>query len=285
MPENSSPDPGKSLTQRIHSAFSDLPEGERRVADLVLDRPGELAVWTASELAARSGVSNATVSRLFRRLGYDNYDAARQAARRLRERGSPLYLARSNGHGGALAGVLAEEVALVEATLSRLNPVTLREIADSVARAPRVHIAGFRNSHFLADYMTAALSNFRPGIVRMVRPGQTMAESIAAIGGNDLVIIIALRRRPANFRRLVQAISDRGAKVVLLADGSIRESPAYCTWTLSCLVETPQPTDSYLGAMSVLRLLSLEVMTVLGKQALTYLKTVEDLHDRLSELD
>ena len=247
MPKNSSPGADRSLTQRVHAAFAELPDGERRVANLVLDSPGDLAVWTASELATRSGVSNATVSRLFRRLGYGNYDEARLAARRLRERGSPLYLARTDGQGGALSGIVAEEVELLETTLSRLNPVTLREIAEAMARAPRVHLAGFRNSHFLADYMTAALSNFRPGVVRMVRPGQTLAESIAAVGSGDVVLIIGLRRRPAGFGRLVRAVTGTGARVVLLADGSIRETPALCTWTLSCLVETPQATDSYLA--------------------------------------
>ena len=45
-----------------------------------LDRPGELAAWNASELAEHAEVSNATVSRLVRRLGYGSYDEARRAA-------------------------------------------------------------------------------------------------------------------------------------------------------------------------------------------------------------
>ena len=55
--------------QRIHRAWEALPDGERRVAEHVLDSPGELALWPANELAARAGVSGATVSRFFRRLG------------------------------------------------------------------------------------------------------------------------------------------------------------------------------------------------------------------------
>ena len=61
MPGNEAASSPDALYQRIHAAYASLPAGERRVADLVLEAPGDLAVWTASELARRAGVSNATI--------------------------------------------------------------------------------------------------------------------------------------------------------------------------------------------------------------------------------
>ena len=68
-----------SLLSRVRDQLHDLPPTERRLADLVLDFPGELASYTASELAALANVSNATVSRFIRRLGYENYDELKSA--------------------------------------------------------------------------------------------------------------------------------------------------------------------------------------------------------------
>ena len=82
-----------SLLGRVRDQLHELPPTERRLADLILDFPGELASYSASELAALANVSNATVSRFIRRLGYDNYDEARRQAREEKRSGSPLFLA------------------------------------------------------------------------------------------------------------------------------------------------------------------------------------------------
>ena len=286
MPKNDAATPARSVTMRIHEAYSGLSEGERQIADVVLEAPAELAVVNAGELARRAGVSNSTVSRFFRRLDYRSFEEARQDARALRATGSPLYTGRSGSSGrDPISRLLAEDCALIEATLSRANPLTLREIARAAARAPRVRTVGFRNSRFLAEYLTAQLTQMCPGVAPLHLPGQTQAEGIAALGPEDLVVVVGLRRRPNGFARLVEAIAAQEARVLLLADQTVREAPAHATWTLDCVVETPHFADSYVGAMSLLRLLVLEVRRALGERGNAHLARVEALRDRLDELE
>ncbi|WP_245848215.1 MurR/RpiR family transcriptional regulator [Actibacterium ureilyticum] len=274
------------MTRRIHKAYAGLSDGERRVADAILDSPAELAVFAASELAEQAGVSNATVSRFFRRLGYANFDEARQEARRMRATGSPLY----TGAGGAdradpISVLAAQEAQSIDATLSRLNPLALREIGAAIAKAPRIRTLGFRNSHFLAQYITAQLAQMRAGVAPMLLPGQTRAEGVSALEPGDLAIIVGLRRRPRDFVQTVDAVAAQGAQIVLLADQTIRAAPARATWTLDCVVDTPQFADSYAGAMSVLRLLTIEAHRALGDRGQKYLERVENLRDAMDELE
>lgn len=49
--------------------MNELPATERRLAEFVLDFPGDLASYTGAELAELASVSKATVSRFVRRLG------------------------------------------------------------------------------------------------------------------------------------------------------------------------------------------------------------------------
>lgn len=276
----------QTLAKRIHEAFSGLPDGERRIAETVLHDPAELAVATASELAQQAGVSNATVSRFFRRLGYSNFEAARQEARRMRATGSPLYTGRKAQQAAdPISDLVAQEAALIEATLSRLNPLTLREIGEAIASAARIRTLGYRNSHFLSQYITAQLAQMRPGVSPLLLPGQTRAEGIAALEEGDLAIIVGLRRRPRDFTETVEAIAARGVKIVLLADQTVREAPAMATWTLDCVVDTPQFADSYVGAMSVLRLMTIEASRALGDRGQKHLERVEDLRGEMDELE
>lgn len=70
---------------RIRAQLPDLHRAEYKLGCFLLDFPGDLASYDAQELARLCGVSKATVSRFVRRLGFENYDAARRAAREERQ--------------------------------------------------------------------------------------------------------------------------------------------------------------------------------------------------------
>ncbi|MCA0044875.1 MurR/RpiR family transcriptional regulator [Celeribacter litoreus] len=285
MPKKEAETAPMSISKRVHEAYGGLSEGEKRIADSLLHNPSELAVFTATELAGEAGVSNATVSRFFRRLGYDSFEQARQEARKFRAAGSPLFTGGMTPASEQISEVLQSEINVLEGTLTRLNPMTLREIVQAIATAKRVRTLGYRNSHFLAQYFTAQLAQIRRAVSPMLLPGQTHAEGISLLGADDLAIVIGLRRRPANFNRVVEEIAGTGARILLIADQTVREAPAFATWTIECQVETSQFADAYSGALAVLRLLSVEARLALGTAGQTYLEEVEERRDRLQELE
>ena len=59
----------KQIDERLRSHYAALTPQEQRVADFIFDHPDHLMSHNSAELARLSGVSKATVSRLFRRLG------------------------------------------------------------------------------------------------------------------------------------------------------------------------------------------------------------------------
>src|SRR4051794_22512090 len=81
-----------SFVGRIRHVLDALPATERRLAGVSLDFPGELASYSASELAKLANVSNATVSRFIKRLGYSSFEDARHHVRAEKRTGSPLLL-------------------------------------------------------------------------------------------------------------------------------------------------------------------------------------------------
>ena len=66
----------RSFLFRVREALEDLHPAERRLGGFVCDFPGELASYSASELATLAQVSNATVSRFVKRLGYEKIGRA-----------------------------------------------------------------------------------------------------------------------------------------------------------------------------------------------------------------
>lgn len=289
MPEAEKTRKKKTIIQRIHAKIADMPEGEKRAASLILDNPGELSVWSATELATLANVSNATVSRLFKRLNYGTFEEARREARELRSQGSPLYWFKRSGtaapHGDEPSVRLQNEMQRIEAALAALPGDRCDRIARRLASAERIRLFGFRNSHFLASYFAASLAQFRPGVAKLMPQGQTAAEGLTELGDKDLVFIVGFRRRPANFSRMVASSVSTGAGVILLTDPSISVIPAGVEHTIICPVESSQPLDAYGGALVILRSLALKTAAALDGKGRRYLEKLEALRSTLGELE
>ncbi|MFZ9199808.1 MAG: MurR/RpiR family transcriptional regulator, partial [Paracoccaceae bacterium] len=70
------------LTEAISAALPSMTKLESRIASYILARPQMLLVETSAEIARTLGVSPMTVTRFYRKLGFDGAIAVRAAARR-----------------------------------------------------------------------------------------------------------------------------------------------------------------------------------------------------------
>jgi DNA-binding MurR/RpiR family transcriptional regulator len=280
-----------TLTERINAAYGGLTESERKIVDVLRAAPSEIAVMTGLELSQRAGVSTASVSRLFRRLGYESHDAARQAARNLRASGSILHLMEAGGTRpepeNLLHAHMVEEARAMESTLSALSVETVEAIAAALCDARTVWCVGFRNSHVLAEYAATILSAVRPDVFVLAHGGRSLAERLAGIQPGDVAVIFGMRRRLATFAPLCKAIIATGARTALVSDHSLRPLSKHHrpTWSLTCTIETAQPIDSFAGAFSITRLLALETLRQRGEASRALLERIEGLHRALGELE
>ncbi|MBK0325950.1 MurR/RpiR family transcriptional regulator [Rhodobacteraceae bacterium F11138] len=283
--------PQGSIVTAIHKVYDKFSAQEKQVADLVLESPGELSVYAASELARLAGVSNATITRFVRRAGFGNYEEMRIAARDARNWGAPLFQSAAAPHQGEvendtfLSRFAEAEVRNLTEALNGLKPDEMNEITDALVGARNLVFMGFRNSYFLASYARTQFLHFR-GATRIVPgPGETVAERTSDLGSEDVIVIIGLRRIVGLLKQYMKLMHDREVPILLVTDSSARVIPAYARWIITCPVETPHIFDSYSGVQAVLRLLAYESYRKLGKASRTYMERMEALHSELGEFE
>jgi len=85
------------LTLAIQEHFEQLSPSERKLAKLLLDRADDMLTFSATELAAMADVSKATAARLFRSLGYADFNEVRLQAREERNLAPPFQAPRPAG--------------------------------------------------------------------------------------------------------------------------------------------------------------------------------------------
>lgn len=282
------------LEARIRAHYAALPPAEKRLGDLLLSFPGDIATYSAGELADAAGTSRAAASRFFQRLGYKDFNEARQQARDAKRWGSPVYLSSGTspgaqtGHGmpsQPIADHLAQESDNLTRTLEAIRPDRLRDAVDAIAHARQVHVAGFRNSHMLASYLQRQLTIVRPDVALLPKSGQTLAEDLVDIGENDVLIMVGMRRRVSVVSRILEIAHQQGACTLLLTDPSAAEPSLHASWTLTCQVRSSSLFDSYSATMSMINLLCTSLFHHELHQGQERLKRIETLHDELDELD
>jgi DNA-binding MurR/RpiR family transcriptional regulator len=262
---------------RIGRSGASLTKAERRVAEVVLERPQLVAFGTVAELAAAAGAGAATVVRLASKLGYDGFTALqasvqhdlanqlRPAAERIRE---PVGFDLVGRH-------LQLEQANLQSTLRPIDAALLddvvRHLADPTAR---VYVLSGDASRGVAQQLVVDLLSLR--------------DDVQVLDGND----IAVRRQIALLRPTDVLVVDAAAEAaaagvwtVAVTDSLLSPLSAGAQRTFVVAAAGAGPFDSHVGTLSVFNLLVTGVadqLRAVATERLDRLETVwqQSLTDR-----
>jgi DNA-binding MurR/RpiR family transcriptional regulator len=276
--------PAASFLARVREAFASLHPTEKKLAEFVLDFPGELASYSASELARLSGVSNATVTRFIRRLGYTNFEAARRNVREEKQAGSPLFLAgrAPDADDASLDAQVVQGQENLRRTFSRIRANDVQTIARALLDARKVWVTGFRSSQSLATYLQWQIFQVKEDIQVFPSPGGTFGESLGSMTAQDLVVVFGLRRRPARLRTIMNQLVKTGAKVLFISDENLARNTSV-TWHLHCACAAPGPLDNHVAVIALCHLLANSVIELSDHAGRERLAAIEARHDALGE--
>lgn len=273
----------KSFLARVQGALGDMHPQERRLADLVLNFPGRLAGYTASEIAQLADVSNATVSRFFRKIGYQSFEEARQAVRYEQDSGS-AFLRLETASGllpETVASYLEQSQENLRLTLGEIDLADLDALAKSVAQAPRVWILGFRSGQPFARYLGWQVSQISLNVTVLPRDGETLAESLSLIGSQDCVILFALRRVPAITNRIQAALARRDIKVAIIGDAA---DVSAGDMRFHCITAASGPLFNHVSVMAMCNLLAARVIELADVDSRAHMRDIEAWHTELDQL-
>ncbi|MEO0383544.1 MAG: MurR/RpiR family transcriptional regulator [Pseudomonadota bacterium] len=274
----------RSFLARIQAASDRLHPSERQLADAILNFPGQIASYSATELAGIAKVSNATVTRFVRKIGYASFDDARQAIRA--EQISGVALFRGSGEEPSnekLANHIEQSRLNVEHSLRSLSEPDLQELISRMITAPRLWLIGFRAGQPFARYLGWQILQVKSEVTTLPRDGETLAESLAAIQEEDCVLLFALRRAPRVLKTLPDLLQDTKAHIALIGDvPNLEAMPA--RWHLPCQTSAAGPLFNHVGVMALCSLLASRLIEQAGADGRIRLRAIEDLHESLDEL-
>ncbi|MCG8710721.1 MurR/RpiR family transcriptional regulator [Brenneria sp. 4F2] len=276
----------KQIDERLQRRYSELSPQEQRVADFIFDHFDDLISYNSAELAQMSGVSKATVSRLFKRLGYSSFRAMREELRTLRQSGMPLADNRDAVQGNTLlARHYKQEMANLTQWTQQIDPTQFNAVIAAMMRAKRLCIMGLRNSYPVALHLRQQLVQTRPQVMLLVQPGQTLSEELADLNEQDLVVVVAFRRRARLIQPLLTALRAQQVPVLLLCEPQAHALLPLANWALCAPLDSVSAFDSYASAMSLVNLLSNALLHEMLRDGRQRIHQIADLYSELDELE
>ncbi|CAH0284352.1 MurR/RpiR family transcriptional regulator HpxU [Erwinia aphidicola] len=276
----------KQLDERLRSHYAQLSPQEQRIADFAFDHFDDLISYNSAELARLSGVSKATVSRLFKRLGYEKYKDMRDELRTLRQSGMPLTDNRDAVQGNTLlARHYKQEMANLTQWVNAIDTGQLGEVVQALSNSKRIFIIGLRNAYPVALHLRQQLLQARAQVHLLPQPGQTLAEELVDLTPDDLVVVMAFRRRPRIIRPLLQQLQQSGIPTLALCEPQAQGVIALARWQLCAPLDSVSAFDSYAAANSLINLLANAVLHELLSDGRQRIHQIADLYSQLDELE
>jgi DNA-binding MurR/RpiR family transcriptional regulator len=266
------------VADRIGRANTSLTPAERRVAEVVLERPQLVAFGTVAELAEAAASGAATVVRLASKLGYDGFTGLqasvqhslagqlRPAAERIREPAAT----------DAIGRHLQLEVDNVTTTLRSLGADALAEVvAQLAAHGHRVFVLSGDASLGVARQLVADLRALRDDVDLLDGNDVAVRRAVAQLRATDVLVTIDLRRYDRWVVEATRGARAGGVWCVAITDSLLSPLAALADRTLTVAAAGAGPFDSHVGTLALVNVLVAGVADRLRREATERLDRAE----------
>ncbi|WP_237154750.1 MurR/RpiR family transcriptional regulator [Oryzibacter oryziterrae] len=221
---------GDLLRRRIDSNLASPTRTETAIASYFVNEIATLPFETAGSVATKIGVSEASVGRFCRAIGFRHFKELKASLRddfgdrawligdRLRE-----FAVRSQTDKTEQALALEKEIAAVVANHELAATPIFRVVARRLALSARVFVAGFQTERGHAQFLANGLGYLRPGVRLLDTSDGHFAEVLVDAPQESCLVLIDGRRYSRLTRQLALAARAAGVPVTLITD-------PYCDW-------------------------------------------------------
>lgn len=252
---------------RINNRFASLSKSERLVAEFVQAYPDEIVSLSLQALAERCEVSDATVLRFCRSLGYSGFqDLKSTFIPELLKRGvSPHPEMRGDDSAGSYLSVLWEDA---NRTVRQISSQSLNTIAASLVSSRRTILIGLAGSAGVARIFGDSLSS--TGLISIHLSDRVEIERMCeSVGSKDVVFGISHSGETPEVCMGLERSRARGAVTV----GMTNNAPSSLERTAEHVLLT-SVAESLLGSYSCHpRVIELVILEMLVTRVAEHLRT------------
>ncbi|MCO7514285.1 MurR/RpiR family transcriptional regulator [Pseudomonas guariconensis] len=216
------------IKQRLENSLHGAAASGRKIASYMLANLHELPFQTSASIAAKLGVSESSVGRFCRALGYAHLKALKQDLQSdLGDGpwlvGDRLQAYRQNREAADSAGSLELEIAALVRVHEYSRGQAWQQVAQRLADKPRVFVAGFQTERGIAMCMSHLMQYLRDGVQLVDGSAGHFGEVLLGRAEDSALLVFEARRYSRHALQLCQKARQAGIPVTLVTD-------TFCDW-------------------------------------------------------
>lgn len=278
-----------SVRERLTTSLATASKADRILANFMLSELSNLPFETAASLATKVEVSEPTVGRFCRSIGYKSFKDLKEHLKQdigqqpwlVSDRLKDLRKRAAAGEDQLAAGLELEISALVAIYELARTPEWTR-VVKRLATTPDVYAVGFQTERGMAQILVNQLQYLRDGVRMLDLAGGSFAEVLATDPARACIVIFEARRYSRLSRDLAIEAKKAGIPVTLVTD-------PFCDWGRDLVdemfivpTEFNQFWESTAQMASLANLLVNGVFLELGPKVEARMEAVTQLYSRFT---
>lgn len=216
---------GNDIMVRLGAELADYPRRKKRLGQYIIDNCDRAAFMTADMLAASAGVSESSVVRFARQLGFDGYSDMRRALQGvLRERLSAPEEDLAGDLSECLRSAAGAAYKSSQSVLCRQNEKGFEPLLRAMLEAGQILIFGEGVLAGLALHLTLVLRAL--GLRAVELRGDEGGAGLLSAGMGDLLVCVSSALYSGRFSML-RAAKERGLVTALICEEELGAAAKY----------------------------------------------------------
>ena len=275
------------FSQVLTDHFNDLTKSEKRIANFLRKNQEESAFLSAGEIASRLDLSEATLVRFARSLGFSSYPAMRSVLQdnfRRRVTHSARLRGRLNDlrdGGDIFERLTATEIDFLSQALDSIKREELNKAVEILHEHDRVFVFGLGPSVSLVDLLELRLRRFGREVVPLTNSGREFLEYLTMMGEKDLLFVICFFDQNPALKLVIDYANKVGATIIMLTDTLEAILGDKVDVVLSAKRGPIGEFHSLVVPMTVINSLLLSLASMEQEKSMTLLDKLDNLRDQL----
>jgi DNA-binding MurR/RpiR family transcriptional regulator len=273
------------LFSRVQHRYNTLSKIQQKIADYLASDENTASFDSITELAPKVGVSEASLVRFAKQLGYKGYPSFRkQLQAEFRKTTGNVsrfrHAVTSVSDERFPESLFQSDIELIEETRSKFTEAAFTEAIDMVVGAKKIFIIGFRAAFSLAYFLYFRFVRLRMDArLITVTGGTSLVEQLALLEKGDLVIALGFDEIPRETWMTINFAVKHRIPVLGVSHTPTSEIARISTL---CLVgcRRPHRTQSLAPSMSLLNVLAIAVAARNKPKALRALHRLDAIEQR-----
>lgn len=236
--------------------YKNLTKGEKKIAEFLVKNPKKVMVLSALELGKEIGVSDASVLRFSKIMGFNKFnDFKNYIALELSETSPDDRIVKNwdnfNSKNDIANKIVNADLENIKDFLLNVDFNEVNEAVDAIAEAKKIYFLGIGSSRAISQFMFWHIKRLGFNAECVNEGGLGLYESFSHIKKGDVVIIFAFPRFLNDEVKAVKLAKEKKAKIITITSNVFSEISFLSNIVFKISVENNGFFNSYIVPMEL----------------------------------